>query len=613
MKARTKIICIAAAVVTAWTVSASSIIQADIQSPSAGDVNRDNVLNSRDVTDFQSYFLNMTSFSNDQLKAADMNSDNNTNIADLVLMKNYVLYENEYQNQNQNQGTQGGNEPGSNVTMLADFRKGTSPEFFASDGWTNGDPFNCGWYESNATVANGKLTLKIDRDSTGKYSYSGGEYRTTDFYGYGYYETSMKAIKNDGVVSSFFTYTGESDKNPWDEIDIEILGKDTTQVQLNYYTNGTGKHEYMYNLGFDASEGYHKFGFDWQPDHITWYVDGKQVYTANSNIPSTPGRIMMNTWPGTGVDEWLKAYNGRTPLTAEYEWVTYTGSHKGKDSKEAAGNGGNQNQNQNPWDQNQNQNQNPWDQNQNQNQNPWDQNQNQNPWGQNNNNLAYNPAAEMIADLTKGTSSYFFPSGPWTNGGVFDCGFDPNNIKFGSEMEITITRDPSGQYHYLSGEYRSAINYHYGYYECSMKPIKGNGVDTGFFTYTGPSEGDPWDEIDFEFLGYDSRKVQLNYYTNGNGGHEYMLDLGFDASEDFHKYGFLWLQDSITWYVDGKERYRVNGGNLPSNPSKVMVNTWPGIDCDEWLKPFQGNVPLTAKYQWITWCSPETFRSKYNY
>lgn len=32
-----------------------------------------------------------------------------------------------------------------------------------------------------------------------------------------------------------------------------------------------------------------------------------------------------------------------------------------------------------------------------------------------------------------------------------------------------------------------------------------------------------------------------------------------------------------------------------------MVNAWPGIGVDEWLKPFKGEVPLTAKYQWITW------------
>lgn len=210
-----------------------------------------------------------------------------------------------------------------NATAVEDFRDGSSKLFFASDGWTNGNPFDCGWYKKNTSLDNGMLSLSIDKDSSGKYNYSGAEYRTSDIYGYGYYETSMQPIKNDGVVSSFFTYTGPSEDNPWDEIDIEILGKDTTKVQFNYYTNGVGNHEFMYDLGFDASEGFHTYGFDWQPDHIAWFVDGKEVYRATENIPSTPGRIMMNTWPGIGVDEWLRPFDGTTPLTAHYQWVTY--------------------------------------------------------------------------------------------------------------------------------------------------------------------------------------------------------------------------------------------------------------------------------------------------
>ncbi|MBO4524095.1 MAG: glycoside hydrolase family 16 protein, partial [Ruminococcus sp.] len=211
----------------------------------------------------------------------------------------------------------------SSATMVEDFRDGSSKYFIASDGWENGDPFDCGWYASQTSLDKGCLTLSIDKDKTGKYNYAGAEYRTNDFYHYGYYETSMQAIKNDGVVSSFFTYTGPSDDNPWDEIDIEVLGKDTTKVQFNYYTNGQGNHEKMYDLGFDASQGFHTYGFDWQPDHITWYIDGKAVYTANQNIPKTAGKIMMNTWPGRGVDGWLNHYNGNTPLTAYYQYVTY--------------------------------------------------------------------------------------------------------------------------------------------------------------------------------------------------------------------------------------------------------------------------------------------------
>ena len=196
-----------------------------------------------------------------------------------------------------------------------------SSVFECSDGWSNGSMFNCTWRKANVSFSDGSMKLKIDIDGNGAgpIPYSGAEFRSKDFYGFGMYEVVMKPIKNDGVVSSFFTYTGPTDNNPWDEIDIEFLGKDTTKVQFNYYTDSKGNHEYLYDLGFDASEDFHTYGFDWQADKITWYVDGAAVYTADKNIPSTPGKIMMNVWPGKGVDGWLKAFDGTTPLIAEYK------------------------------------------------------------------------------------------------------------------------------------------------------------------------------------------------------------------------------------------------------------------------------------------------------
>ena len=210
-----------------------------------------------------------------------------------------------------------------------------------ADGWSNGDMFNCTWRADNVWF-DGYLNLKIDRDyATG--GYSGGEYRTNDTFGYGMYDVSMKPIKNDGVVTSFFTYTGPTDGTVWDEIDIEFLGKDTTKVQFNYYTNGVGNHEYVYDLGFDASQSFHQYGFLWLPGRITWYVDGKEVYTATNNIPTTPGKIMMNVWPGIGVDEWLKPYNGRTPLVAQYDWINWKQVEGGSSNSGSTGNNTNNN------------------------------------------------------------------------------------------------------------------------------------------------------------------------------------------------------------------------------------------------------------------------------
>ena len=281
-----------------------------------GDANNDGQVNAQDAKALVSY---LTGQSRNLSGNMDMNNDGKITASDLTLLKRGILNPSASGSGIKDLGTA----PHSNATMFEDFRDGSSQYFIASDGWTNGNPFNCGWYKNNTSLDKGFLTLTIDKDYSGKYAYSAAEYRTNDFYSYGYYETSMQAIKNDGVVSSFFTYTGESDGNPWDEIDIEVLGKDTTKVQFNYYTNGEGKHEYMYNLGFDASEGFHTYGFDWQPNYIAWYVDGKEVYRATQNIPKTAGKIMMNVWPGIGVDDWLKAFNGNTPLTAQYEWVTY--------------------------------------------------------------------------------------------------------------------------------------------------------------------------------------------------------------------------------------------------------------------------------------------------
>ena len=207
--------------------------------------------------------------------------------------------------------------------VIADFTRGQSGDFHASHGWTNGGMFNCEWSRTSAVLADGLLSLTVSKGSD---RYYGAEYRTYGRgYTFGYYGACMKAAKCSGVVSSLFTYTGPSDGTRWDEIDIEFLGKDTTKVQFNYYVDGVGGHEYLYDLGFDASEEFHEYGFLWQRDRITWYVDGEAVYTVQSdNLPVTDSRIMMNAWNSIGMDDWTGPLDESSlPATAQYKWVRY--------------------------------------------------------------------------------------------------------------------------------------------------------------------------------------------------------------------------------------------------------------------------------------------------
>jgi beta-glucanase (GH16 family) len=201
-----------------------------------------------------------------------------------------------------------------------------------ADGWTNGNPFNVGWRADHVTFATGFMSLRLDTTPcpsgcSGK-PYAAGEYRTNDYYGYGKYETRFKAAKGSGLVTGFFTYTGPSDGTQHHEIDIEILGKDTTKMQTNYFVNGVGGPEKMIPLGFDAAAGYHNYAFVWTANKIEWIVDDVVVHTeyagAGQPLPSLPGRIMANMWAGIGVDSWLGpfSYPG-TPIYAKYDWIQY--------------------------------------------------------------------------------------------------------------------------------------------------------------------------------------------------------------------------------------------------------------------------------------------------
>lgn len=195
---------------------------------------------------------------------------------------------------------------------------GAYSSFQPSNGWSNGGMFNCIWRDYNINFNGGTMNISLAAENGW---YAGGEYRSYGSYSFGYYSVSMKPAKCSGTVSSFFTYTNHP---RWDEIDIEFLGKDTTKVQFNYFTGGVGNHEHLFDLGFDASEDFHEYGFYWQSDSIIWYVDGKAVYKATENIPQYAGKIMTNVWNGTGVDYWLGAFDdSKLPITAQYQWIGY--------------------------------------------------------------------------------------------------------------------------------------------------------------------------------------------------------------------------------------------------------------------------------------------------
>ena len=241
-----------------------------------------------------------------------------------------------------------------NADMLIDFADGANPDvLFESDGWSNGDVFNVVWKSHNVHYEDGIMRLGITEekatawlnDAEVEFNYTAGEARTQNYYHYGDYEVSMKPSANPGTASTFFVCTGPYDlkdgvPNAHDEIDIEFLGDDTTHVQFNFFVNGVGGNEFMYDLGFDASEEFHTYGFRWEENAITWFVDGEPVYKVTTEdvlsdsdwvknvrevevLPSTAGRILTNYWCGNErAWGWMGRYDGeQNDNGTTYQWI----------------------------------------------------------------------------------------------------------------------------------------------------------------------------------------------------------------------------------------------------------------------------------------------------
>jgi endo-1,3-1,4-beta-glycanase ExoK len=208
--------------------------------------------------------------------------------------------------------------------FLESFESGIADSWNASDDRSNDLPFNCGWAKKHVELAaEGVVRLRIDDEPGSEKPFSCGEVSSKNTFHYGNYEVRMKPAKQEGVVSSFFILNSETG----DEIDVEILGRDTSKMQANFFVAGQGGHEYLVDLGFDASEDFHTYGFEWRPELIRWYVDGKLVHIVFANqtqLPAAPAKILINSWNGKGNEKWMGEFTYTQPIFAEYDQISFT-------------------------------------------------------------------------------------------------------------------------------------------------------------------------------------------------------------------------------------------------------------------------------------------------
>lgn len=149
--------------------------------------------------------------------------------------------------------------------------------------------------------------LTLDGRGTGDRAFSAASLRSKQTFRYGRFEVSLKPARAPGVVTAFFLHRTD----PWQEIDVELLGSDTTKLLINVYFNpgdpgtacnfGNRGTPVVIDLTFDAAEDFHRYAIEWEPHEVRWLVDDQLVHVRGcwepTPIPHLPMELFCSIWP----------------------------------------------------------------------------------------------------------------------------------------------------------------------------------------------------------------------------------------------------------------------------------------------------------------------------
>jgi len=189
----------------------------------------------------------------------------------------------------------------------------------------------------------------------------------------------------------------------------------------------------------------------------------------------------------------------------------------------------------------------------------------------------------VIAASTMTSASESFPSVTETFPGNLAL-FSPDRLSFSDEgVRVILDKGSGNGRRLVSGAFASSRSFTHGWFRAEIRAAAGPGLITGFFLH----RGSPRQEIDIELVGTDPTRMLTNVFFNPGGegtameygyrGAPHWVDLGFDATQDFHEYAIGWTADRIVWLVDGRpvhERPSWQPTPIPHLAMRLHANLW---------------------------------------
>ena len=157
----------------------------------------------------------------------------------------------------------------------------------------------------------------------------------------------------------------------------------------------------------------------------------------------------------------------------------------------------------------------------------------------------------------------------------FDTDWSNKQVLIENGLTLRLSAQQGRENRYVGGSLRRNAPTGFGRYEVIMQPLRGAGVITGFFTYTGAHYGTRHDEIDIEFLGKNTRQIHLALFVDGQMWNKF-IDLDFDAADAPRAYAFEWGDGFVRWFVADKLIYErtTTDGPIPTVAGRLFANIW---------------------------------------
>ena len=162
-------------------------------------------------------------------------------------------------------------------------------------------------------VDNGNAIIAVESYNPTSFSFLGTDLRSNQSFvlGAGVHITVRAKMNTTmpGIVGGIFLFALKPGSTTYhDEIDFELLTNSPNGAQTNIYSNeklGTGNVQFVPYASGSITD-YHTYEIIWQPNQVSWFIDGNLVRTDTSHVPTGPMNFHLNIWvPDPG---WPEAY-----------------------------------------------------------------------------------------------------------------------------------------------------------------------------------------------------------------------------------------------------------------------------------------------------------------